>query len=158
MADDVVTVSPFTDNLETAIVLGFAVLFKSSPRLTAIRPPILALDCDADVMEPLKVVLRTVTVQPPITSAARPPILWLSVSRSSSRLAVFPHVQSVKINVLPSHRARNPPCQARSFFASVASSVTELLVFTVTWLNSVFPLARPIAPATNAGYLMSFTS
>ena len=84
------------------------------------------------------------------------PILWLSVLRSSSRLAVFPHVQSVKVNLLPSHRARNPPCQARSFFAS-ASSVTELLVFTVTELNSVFPLARPIAPATNAGYLISFS-
>ena len=157
MSDDVVTVSPFTDNLETSIVLGFALLFESSPRLTAIRPPTLALDCDADVMEPLKVVLRTVTVQSPITSAARPPILWLSVSRSSARLAVFPHVQSLKVNVLPSHRARNPPCQARSFFAS-ASSVTELLVFTVTELNSVSPLARPIAPATNAGYLISFSS
>ena len=39
MVDDVVTVSPFTDNLETFIVLGFAVLLEFSPRLTAIRPP-----------------------------------------------------------------------------------------------------------------------
>ena len=139
------------------IVLMVELLFESSPRLTAIRPPTLALTADLDVIEPLKVQSFTVTVHPPITSAAKPPILWLSVLRSSSRLALYPHLQLVKLSVLPSHRARKPPCHARSFFVtvvSVASSVTDTIVFTVTLLNAVLPLARPIADATNAGYLM----
>ena len=56
------------------IVLGLELLFESSPRLTAIRPPTLALAVDLDLIEPLKVQSFTVTVHPPITSAAKPPI------------------------------------------------------------------------------------
>ena len=73
------------------IVLKFPP-FWVSPRLTAISPPTRALDGAFDVIVPLKIQSFTVTA-PPITSAARPPILALSVLRSSVRLALVSQVQ-----------------------------------------------------------------
>ena len=147
--------SPSTFTFEILMVLDLSFIFPSvSPRLTAIIPPTKAFCLDFDVMVPLNMLSFTVTVHPPITSAARPPILCSSLSLSSESDELLPQVQFVTSSVVPWHRPTKPLCHILNFGAFV-SSVTDIAVRTVTFSSMVVPLASPRTDDTNAGHLSS---